>query len=125
MVRANDCLGRYEETYQAAVANWTGRGSPDYVAALEGGYAEGGFEGAMNALAEWKLQDTTISRLDTSAAFNFAAAGKNDEALDILERGFKEHSPDMPYLGVSVHHLALRDEPRFQELLRRMNLPAS
>jgi tetratricopeptide (TPR) repeat protein len=125
MVRANYCLGRYEETYQAAVANWEGQGRPDAVAALESGYAEGGFKGAMNGLAEWKLENEPFGRTPIHAAFNFAAAGKNQEALDILERGFEEHDTEMPYIGVSVHHLALRDEPRFQELLRRMNLPAS
>jgi len=125
MVRANYCLGRYEETYQAAVANWEGRGRPDAVAALESGYAEGGFKGAMNGLAEWKLENEPFGRTPIGAAFNFAAAGKNQEALDILERGFEEHDTGMPYIGVSVHHLALRNELRFQQLLRRMNLPAS
>jgi TolB-like protein len=124
MVRAYYCLGRYEETYQAAVANWAGRGRADAVSALESGYAEGGFQGAMNALAEWKLETAPFGLTDTSAAFNFAAAGKNQEALDILERAYEENDMQMAYLGVSVHHLALRDEPRFQELLRRMDLPA-
>jgi Tfp pilus assembly protein PilF len=54
MVRGNYCLERYEETYEAAVANWTGRGRPDAVAALETGYEEGGFAGAMSGLADWK-----------------------------------------------------------------------
>ncbi len=43
----------------------------------------------------------------------------------IAEFRVTSRSSDMTYLGVSVHHLALRDEPRFQELLRRMNLPTS
>ena len=124
MVRANYCLGRYEETYKAAVANWAGRGRADAVSALESGYAEGGFQGAMNALAEWKLETAPFGLADTSAAFNLAAAGKKQEALDILERAYEENDMQMAYLGVSLHYLALRDEPRFRELLRRMNLPA-
>jgi hypothetical protein len=54
-----------------------------------------------------------------------AAAGKVGEALDCLELAFEEHDPNMPYIGVRVGLRSLRNEPRFQELLRRMNLPAS
>jgi tetratricopeptide (TPR) repeat protein len=125
LVRVNYCLERYEETYRAAVANWEGRGNLDAVAALERGYAEGGFEGAMSALGEWKVENTPFGFAGSGAAFNFAAAGRNQEALDILERGFEEHDPNMPYLGVWGPYRSLRVEPRFQELLRRMNLPAS
>ncbi|MDH3255783.1 MAG: hypothetical protein OEM62_12370, partial [Acidobacteriota bacterium] len=120
MVRGNYCLGRYEETYEAAVANWIGRARPDAVAALESGYAEGGFAGAMSALADWKQE-----QLGFCADFNLAAAGRTDEALDCLELNFEQRDPNMPYIGVSTELLSLRDEPRFQELLRRMNLPAS
>jgi TolB-like protein/Tfp pilus assembly protein PilF len=120
VVRGTYCLGRYEETYEAAVANWTGRARPDAVAALEAGYAEGGFAGAMGGLADWK-QET----LGFCAEFNLAAAGRTDEALDCLELNFQLRNPNLPYIGVNVELLALRDEPRFLELLRRMNLPVS
>jgi tetratricopeptide (TPR) repeat protein len=120
VVRGNYCLGRYEETYEAAVANWIGRGRRDAVEALEAGYAEGGFAGSMSALADWK-QET----LGFCAEFNLAAAGRTDEALDCLDLRFQLRNPNMPYIGVSTELLTLRDEPRFQELLRRMNLPVS
>jgi hypothetical protein len=60
-----------------------------------------------------------------NAVFGFAAAGKNQEALDCLELAFEEHDPAMPYIGAQPHLESLRNEPRFQEVLRRMNLPAS
>ncbi len=123
LVRVNYCLERYEETYQAAVANWTGQGNLDAVAALERGYAEGGFAGAMSALGDWKVENTPFGLASSGAAFNFAAAGRTQEALDVLERGFEEHDPNMPYIGVWGPHRSLRDEARFQEILRRMNLP--
>jgi serine/threonine-protein kinase len=118
VVRAYYCLGMYEETYEAAVANQTGRGRPEAVAALEAGYADGGFTGAMSALAQWKEE-----QLGYCSSFNLAAAGKNREALDCLELHFEEFNPDMPYISVQVDYRTLRNEPRFQELLRRLNLP--
>jgi serine/threonine protein kinase/Tfp pilus assembly protein PilF len=124
-VRAYYCLGMYEETYAAAVANWTARGRPDAVAALEAGYAEGGFTGAMSGLAQWKVeQRASLGLLSCfGATFNFAAAGETREALDCLELDFEQHSPNMPYIGVQQELKSLRHEPRFQDLLRRMNLP--
>jgi hypothetical protein len=50
-------------------------------------------------------------------------AGKNQEALDRLELGFEEHNPTMPYLSANPIFDSLRDEPRFQDLRRRMDLP--
>ncbi len=126
MVRSYYCLERYEETYTAAVTNWTAKGQPDAVAALESGYAEGGFEGAMSAMAEWKLEMAASNENWPpcgDAEFNLAAAGRKQEALDCLELTFETHNPNMPYLAVAEIFRSLRDEPRFQELLQRMNLP--
>ncbi len=120
MVRGNYCLERYEETYEAAVANWTGRGRPDAVAALETGHAEGGFAGSMSRLADWKQEQSGFCD-----GFNLAAAGRIEEALDCLEVQVEQRNPNMPDIGVRVTLRALRDEPRFQQLQRQMNLPMS
>jgi serine/threonine protein kinase/Tfp pilus assembly protein PilF len=120
MIRVNYCLKRYEESYKAALAKWTAQGRPDAVAALEAGYAEGGFQGAMSGLADWKQE-----HLRYCDDVNLAAGGRAEEALDCLESRVEQHDPNMPYIGVFATDPALKDEPRFQELLRRMNLPAS
>lgn len=79
---------------------------------------------AMNGLAKWKVERSgTGDATHFGATFNYTAAGKNQKALDCLELEFEEHDPNMPYIGVAPELDALRDEPRYQELLRRMNLP--
>jgi hypothetical protein len=50
-------------------------------------------------------------------------AGNNDRALDWLERGFEAHDPNMPGLVCQPAFDRLRDDPRFKDILRRMNLP--
>ena len=45
--------------------------------------------------------------------------------MDWLERGFEARDTNLPYVGISPLSDPLRSDPRFQDLLRRMNLPVS
>ena len=48
---------------------------------------------------------------------------ENDEAIDWLERGFRVRDGDMVVLKTLPVWDPLRSDPRFQDLLRRMNFP--
>ncbi len=55
----------------------------------------------------------------------YAFAGEKEKTLEWLEKGFEIKDPNMPYIGgTGILYYLLRDDPRFQGLLRRMNLPA-
>lgn len=49
--------------------------------------------------------------------------GNRAQALDWLERGFEERAAKMVLLGVDPQYDRLRDEPRFQALVTKMQLP--
>jgi hypothetical protein len=49
--------------------------------------------------------------------------GENDRALEYLEKAYEEHSNWLIYLHIDPSMDGLRDEPRFQDLLRRVGLP--
>ncbi len=51
----------------------------------------------------------------------FLNAGRNQEALTWLERGVQERSPDNPYIVQPLWEV-IRDDPRFIEVLRGVNL---
>ncbi|MDH7512899.1 MAG: hypothetical protein QHH14_08135 [Clostridiales bacterium] len=54
----------------------------------------------------------------------YAALGEKSKALDLLEACYRDRVPVLPWIRVhGGEYDALRDEPRFQELLKRMNLP--
>ena len=45
------------------------------------------------------------------------------EALDWLEKAWEEHENPLVHLSVGWDWECLREEPRFQDLLRRINFP--
>jgi serine/threonine protein kinase/Tfp pilus assembly protein PilF len=51
--------------------------------------------------------------------------GENDRALEYLEKSYEEHSHWLIYLHIDPSMDDLRDDPRFQDLLKRVGLPAS
>lgn len=61
-------------------------------------------------------------RLGFFAAQFYARAGDNGRALDWLEKVFDSGEAGAPYLSCAPTWDGLRAEPRFQNLLRRMNL---
>jgi eukaryotic-like serine/threonine-protein kinase len=58
-----------------------------------------------------------------SLATVYAALGDKSRALDELEQAYAEHSFFFDFLKSDPQMDSLRSEPRFQELLRRMNFP--
>jgi serine/threonine protein kinase/Tfp pilus assembly protein PilF len=56
-------------------------------------------------------------------ALIYAGLGEKEKALPWLERACEAHDPNMVMLKAGPAWDPLRDEPRFQDLLRRMNFP--
>jgi TolB-like protein/Tfp pilus assembly protein PilF len=101
---------------------------PERVAAFEEGLAEGGYEGVQRAIA-----DLLAARREASGGFaprstwialRYLDAGDHDRAIDWLERAYGDRDPNLPYVTGPVWD-PLRSDPRFKDLLRRMNLPTA
>jgi len=99
-------------------------GIADLDAALDRGFKQGGFQGAMKTLAE-KL--ATLANqglvLPTDVSFYFLVAGDKKNGLEWIERAYDVHDPSTPYLRFPIYD-AIRSEPRFQALFRRLGLQA-
>jgi eukaryotic-like serine/threonine-protein kinase len=71
---------------------------------------------------------TRLARQKYVAPYFFAGIhiglGENDGAIEYLEKSYEEHSHWLIYLHMDPSMDGLRDHPRFQELLRRVGLPA-
>jgi tetratricopeptide (TPR) repeat protein len=53
----------------------------------------------------------------------YVMAGNYDKALDYYEKAYEVHSPNLPYISVKSNFDKMRDNPRYLELLKKMNLP--
>jgi len=116
--------GMLGDSLEAAKAQAAARGDSETVGALEHGFAEAGFRGAMSRAGEILAARSAKTYVwPFYVAMKFAMASENPRALDWLERAFNEGDGNMPYIGLDFSFDGLRDEPRFQELLRRMDFP--
>jgi hypothetical protein len=68
-----------------------------------------------------KLRERSYAQATALAAVH-AGLGEKDRALEWLERAFEEHCPQLAWLRYDLVWDALREEPRFQALLSKMNL---
>ena len=55
-------------------------------------------------------------------ALIYIGLGKKDEALASLESAYQQHSPMMRWLKVDPRFDTLRQNPKFQDLMRRVGL---
>lgn len=55
-------------------------------------------------------------------ALIYAALGEKDQAFDWLEKAYEEHSVAMDHIKSRRWFDNLRSDPRFTDLLRRMDL---
>jgi hypothetical protein len=118
-------MGMDKEAFEAAKTTWKVYDDRSLDEALELGFREAGYRGAMTRGAEAliaRFQKSYANPYDIATFY--LAAGEKSKALDWLEKGYAVRDQDMPYIGLPVFD-GLRDDPRYKALLRKMNLPAS
>ena len=74
----------------------------------------------------WRLEQLKkgqYARNRLIASVMYAHLGDKDQAFALLEKSYEEHEGLIYLLNVSPSFDPLRDDPRFQDLLRRMNFP--
>jgi TolB-like protein/tetratricopeptide (TPR) repeat protein len=115
-------LGRFEESLEEFVNVWPD--DPGVAPAIEEGLRTAGPQGAMRAVAEHlagRYQEG--SALAFEVARCHARAGDHHAALDWLERGYEARLPESLHAVFYPDFGPLSSDPRFQELLRMMDIP--
>jgi tetratricopeptide (TPR) repeat protein len=112
--------GRYEEAWEVVKKDYEGVGLGRY---FNQDINESGYADALNKAAEAIkiLADSTF--INPSFLANlYILAGNKEPALECLEKAYEIREPNLPYLRSPLFDI-IREEPRFQEIVRKMNLP--
>jgi serine/threonine-protein kinase len=116
--------GRYKEALDLQRMRATRRGDRELDEALAVGYGAEGYHRAMRRAGDVLAARSTRDRNEYGIFRLYHFAGEHDRALELLERGYKVHDPNLPYMSAISESDPLRRDPRFQDLLRRMKLPS-
>jgi serine/threonine-protein kinase len=117
--------GRYQEAIEESqkAVTFSG-GSPHYRASLAYAYAvSGGVDEAYKVLDELNGLSGRMYVSPYYRAEIHAGLGERKEALAWLEKAYEERANLLVFLQVEPRLDPLRDDPQFQDLLRRMNFP--
>jgi TolB-like protein/DNA-binding winged helix-turn-helix (wHTH) protein/Tfp pilus assembly protein PilF len=118
--------GRYDEAVAAErqYLVLSGRGLLA-IQSLQKAYASSGGKGYWN----WRLHRLRERTRQTGKAPSvglalvYAQLGEKETAFEWLEKAYVERAGPLMYLNVDPAWDPLRDDPRFQDILRRMNFP--
>ncbi len=126
-------LGREDEALEVQRTRAQVRGDTELEDALEGGGrgagarggGRGGTDTALRSAIEvyerrWRNREDVN---EVQVAIILVRLKEHERALEWLERAFDSHNPNLPGINNRRPFDALRGYPRFQALLRRMNLP--
>jgi TolB-like protein/Tfp pilus assembly protein PilF len=121
---------REKGMYEEAIAEFRealkqGPREPAALAHLGNAYARAGrVREARECLRQLK-QRSDVETVETYAiAIIHAGLGEKDQAFEWLEKAYEEHDQGLSFLKVDPTLDPLRSDPRFQDLLRRMNFPS-
>jgi tetratricopeptide (TPR) repeat protein len=114
--------GEYDKAFEA-LKLWYSYDSQNFDHIFDQ-YDQLGYAGTMNLLA-----DTLFAQLKTEwfspagiAAF-YCYAGNKERALDCLELAYETRDVMVIYSGIYPFFAIIHDEPRYQEIMRKLNLP--
>ena len=116
-------LGRYDDAVALRRERLTRADAAAAAEALEVAYAAAGARGYWRWQLE-RLQRDAADRYVAPSEFAavYTALGEKDAALEWLEEAYQQRDA-MELLKVWPGHDPLRTDPRFQDLLRRINFP--
>jgi TolB-like protein/Flp pilus assembly protein TadD len=119
-------LKQFDEAVAECGKVLTLEGNPDWVDPYQREYRKHGYEAASLFIARKRLAELQkLPQVDLWDLANaYVAAGKVDETLRILEKGLPRHEPGLLQIRVDPDFDAIRGDPRYGELVRKIGFPA-
>jgi serine/threonine-protein kinase len=119
-----EAIAAFQRAVDLSKMSETNEGKPEMLAALGHAYALEGKQGdgkaMIDKLAKLAASPTYVSSYGVSLIY--VALGDKESAFQWLERAFQERDENFIHLKVDPRLDPVRSEPRFQQLLQRVNL---
>ena len=119
--------GMHEEAAAEMVKYLTLQQKTELADVFERIYEKEGYKAAVTFL-DRKIVDEELKRSRPDShllSYKYARLGEHDKAFQWLERAYEDRTPLLLRLRIDPDFDPIRDDPRFQDLLRRMNFPPS
>ncbi|MBT8204917.1 MAG: adenylate/guanylate cyclase domain-containing protein [Eudoraea sp.] len=116
-------LGDTQKALDIAKKIYQLKGNELALQSLKQGYEEGGYHLAMARTAEMMIAHRDSIYFPPWQIFTlYCRAEMKEEAMDWLEKAYEEHDSNMPYISTDPLFEFLHDDPRFLNILKKMNL---
>jgi TolB-like protein len=120
LFQALHLTGRYEEAFEV-MKNYYSNMYKDFDHVFDQ-YDKLGYAGTLSLEGDTLLsQSKTKNILPIDIAYLYIFSGNKERALDCLEQSYELRDPNILYITRPTYK-SLREEPRFQDLLRKLNL---
>jgi len=122
--QGHHALGAYDKAIAADADffRYT-RGDPTGANAIEAVYDGSNYSAALIHAAEVLIEHSRTARVPpTDIGVLYERAGEIEKAIDWFEISYRERDPDAPYMGALSKIPELNAHPRYQQLLRDMQL---
>ena len=123
---AYSAKGDYEKSFEALIQNLEFSYADSIIFSAQKVYENQGYKAAIKYIAEvYEERFRTSYVMPTDMAWIYRPElNEPEKTLEWLEIGFEMNDPGMPYISTNVYLFDfIRDDPRFLELLKKMNLP--
>jgi TolB-like protein/Tfp pilus assembly protein PilF len=117
-----EAKGNYDQAVTAELKGMETYASPQQVHLLRLEYEKNGWKGYREAHLQYSFSQIGYPCTLYDIAEDYRVLGRINEAFDWYDRAFEKRCIFMLALNVDPRHDGIRSDPRFHELLRRMNL---
>jgi tetratricopeptide (TPR) repeat protein len=115
--------GMYAKAIDIWKASYDVKNDKEAIEVLIKGYKDGGYQKSLENLALLLIKRSDSMYVTPwQIATIYTRAGKKDNALKWLEKAYEQHDGNMVYIGVDPIFDILKDDGRFSNLLKKMNL---
>ncbi|MGD0754448.1 MAG: hypothetical protein ABR927_05235 [Bacteroidales bacterium] len=117
--------GRYSEELEAWKLDYsTCTFFNGFANVFDQGYANEGLIGALNLQADSLVKQSKTKFIEPcEIALLYACAGNKKRTLEMLEKDYEVHDPNLPGILRYPVFEFIHDEPRYQNLFHKINLP--